>query len=258
MDTITNQSNLNYHYKIDPNGIDNTKSVTSNTTSTNLITAKLQMVKTVDKAYATIGDTLNYQVVLTNSGNILLSDIIMKDVLPTGLTFVTGSVKVDGIAQPTYDIVSGINLGTMILAGSKTVTFQATVASLPSPNTAINKATSTYNYLVGSLISGTSESNTVTTTINVTNIVLTKTANVTDVEVGNEITYTTTIRNSGNIDATNITFTDVLDAKLSFVTGSVTINGTAQSSYNPNTGFAIANITPTQTVTVVFKATVIK
>lgn len=257
MDTITNQGSITYDYKIDPNGTVASKTIQSNVESTNLITAKLDMVKTVDKTYATIGDTLNYTVTLTNNGNILLSDINFTDILPTGATFVTGSVKIDNVSQPTYNIATGFSLGSMILLAKKTVTFQATVSSLPSPNTLINKAAATYSYLIGSLITGSSQSNNVTTTVNVTNVTVAKSADVADAEVGDEITYTFVITNTGNIDATNIRFTDTLASNLKFIADSVTINGTTQASYDPNTGFTLPNITPTSNVTVKFKATVI-
>lgn len=256
MNDITNKSGIGYSYKIDPNGSASTKNVESNVTTTSLITPTLQMTMTADKAYATINDIINYTVTLNNSGNILLSDIMFKDALPTGLEFVTGSVKVDNTAQPTYDIATGFSLGSMIILVSKTVTFQARVKSLPSPNTVKNKATTTFNYLVTSIVQGSSASNEVSTTINVTNLSIVKSANVNAVEAGDEITYTIVVTNSGNIDATNITFTDVLDSKLTFSTGSVKVNGTAQAAYNPNTGFSLPNITPTGNVTVEFKATV--
>lgn len=256
MATIINQSNLSYQYKINPTGASQTKTITSNSVSTNLITAGLGITKTVDKSYATIGDTLTYTLVLKNSGNILLSDIVLKDVIPTGASFVSGSVKVDNVAQPTYNIVTGINLGNLIILGSKTVTFQVTISSLPNPNTIRNVASATYNYLVTSLISGTATSNIVTTTIHVPNVTMVKEANVTDVEAGDEITYTIILTNSGNIDATDITFTDPLDPQLTFVTGSVTIDGTTKPGYDPNTGFTIPTIVPNATTTITFKATV--
>lgn len=254
--TIPNQSSIRYQYQIDPNGNAQDKNIQSNIVTIPLVTATLTMLKTVDKAYATIGDTLNYTIKLTNNGTILLSDINVKDILPVGVQFVAGSVKIDNTSQPTYDITTGINVGSMIILATKTITFQASVTSLPTPNTVTNKATSTFSYLVGNVVNGTSQSNTVTTTINVTNLSITKSANVTAVEANDEIIYTNIITNTGNIIATNIQFTDVLDSHLTFVTGSVTINGTSQASYNPNTGFTIPDIAPAGTVTITFKATV--
>ncbi len=256
MATIDNSSSIDYEYKIDPNESARSKEEISNTTSTNLVIGELGMVKTVDKNYATIGDILNYTVTLTNTGNILLTNIEFKDIIPSGATFVSGSVKVDSQSQPTYDPNVGFNLGSLLILGSKVVTFQAEVTSLPNPNTIINKATTTYNYLVIVPITGSSESNTTTTTINVTDLELVKSASVTDVMSGDTLTYTTVITNNGNINATNIEFIDLVPSELSFVSGSVTINGTPQPTYDPNVGFNLGTLAPGDSITVVFDTVV--
>lgn len=256
MATIDNSSSIDYEYKIDPNESPRSKEEISNTTSTNLVIGELGMVKTVDKNYATIGDILNYTVTLTNTGNILLTNIEFKDIIPSGATFVSGSVKVDSQSQPTYDPNVGFNLGSLLILGSKVVTFQAEVTSLPDPNTIINKATTTFNYLVIVPITGSSESNTTTTTINVTDLELVKSASVTDVTPGDTLTYTTVITNNGNIDATNIEFLDLVPSELSFVSGSVTINGTPQPTYDPNVGFNLGTLAPGDSITVVFDTVV--
>lgn len=254
--TIQNQSGIDYQFKIDPNGTVQNKTIQSNIVTTNLVNAVLTMTKSVDKTYATIGDTLNYTINLTNNGSILLSDITVKDALPAEAEFVTGSVKIDNVEQPTYDITTGIDTGSITVIETKEITFQATIKALPNPNTISSKATSTFHYIVDDVVDGTSESNIVTTTVNVTNLSIVKSANVTAVEANDEITYTSVITNNGNIPATNITFTDVLDSHLTFVTGSVTINGTSQASYNPVTGFTVPDIAPAATATIIFKATV--
>ncbi|MDD3341915.1 MAG: DUF11 domain-containing protein [Bacilli bacterium] len=256
MDTITNQADLSYQYKIDPNAAPLNGSTESNTTSTNLILGNLTMNETVDKAYATIGDTLTYTVVVSNTGNILVSNVAFKDILPSGASFVAGSVTVNGVEQPTYDIATGFTLGSMLILAESTVTFKATIDSLPSPNTISNKASCTFNYLVLVPVSGSSESNTVITNVMVTDISAVKSCDVTDAEAGDELTYTIVVTNNGNVDATSMTLTDTIDAKTTFVNGSVTINGTAYTEYNPNTGFALPDIAPTDSATVIFKVTV--
>lgn len=256
METIENQSSLAYQYKVNPTADASSKTIESNTISTNLILGTLGMVKTVDKTYATVGDTLRYTVTLTNTGNILLSNIRFSDTLPAEATFITGSVKIDGTSQPTYDIAKGFDVGNMIILATKTITFEAKIASLPQPNTIRNKAKTTFSYLVGTSVNGSAESNAVVTTVNVSNVSLVKRASATDVEAGDTITYTIVITNNGNIDATNLVFTDVLDAKLTFVTGSVTVDGITKDSFNPNIGFSLADITPSASTTITFNATV--
>lgn len=256
MDEILNKSSIDYEYKIDPTGSTSSGSLESNEIATELAIGSLNMVKSVNKNYATIGDILTYTVVLTNNGNILLSDIVFKDILPNGATFVTGSVTVDGTPQPTFDPNTGFNLGSMLILGTKTVTFQAEVTSLPSPNTIINQATTTFNYLVIIPVGGNASSNTVTTTINVSTLTIVKSANVETVTAGDTLTYTSVITNTGNIAAEDIEFTDLLASELTFVTGSVTVNGISEPTFDPNTGFNLGTLAPAGVITVVFDTTV--
>lgn len=256
MNGILNQAEVEYQYRINPAGPDLDNNIESNEIEVDLVIGKINMVKSVDKLYATIGDVLNYTVVLKNNGNILLTNIEFKDIIPAGAAFVTGSVTVNGTSQPTYNPNTGFNLGSMIIGATITVTFQATVTSLPIPNTINNKASTTYNYLVIVPITGSSESNTVTTTINVTNLSVEKAADVSAVKSVDTITYTIEIENTGNVIASNVQFTDIVDSNTTFVTGSVTIDGTPETLFDPNTGFALPDINPGEIVVVTFEVTV--
>ena len=71
------------------------------------------------------------------------------------------------------------------------------------------------------------------------------------------ITYTTTITNTGNTTATNITFTSAIPANTTFIPNSVKINGVQQSGAQPALGVTIPNIAPGETVTVTFQANVL-
>lgn len=256
MNNIQNSSTVNYNYKIDPTQPVQSTSVDSNTTETELVIGELSMVKSVDKEYATIEDILTYTVVITNTGNILVTDVVFTDILPDGVTFEEGSVTVDGVSQPTYDPSVGFDLGSLIILGTKTVTFQAKVTSLPNPNTIINTSSTTYDYLVIIPVSGSSTSNSVTTYVNVTELSVVKTASAEIVTAGDTLTYTIVITNEGNIDATDIEFIDTIAPELTFVEGSVTIDGESQPTYDPNTGFSLGTLVPNGTITVTFETIV--
>lgn len=256
MNEILNQAEVEYKYRIDPSGPDLDNSLNSNETSVNLILGELRMIKSVDKTYATIGDVITYTVEINNIGNVLVSNVEFTDIIPPGATFVTGSVTINGTPQPTYNPNTGFNLGSMIIGATISVEFQATVTSLPTPNTIINKANTTFNYLVILPISGSSESNSVTTTVNVTDLSITKSASVDAVKPGDTITYTIEIENIGNISATNIIFTDIIDPSTTFVTGSVIVNSVEEPTFDPNIGFAIPNLNPSDIAIVTFEVTV--
>lgn len=56
-----------------------------------------------------------------------ITNLILTDVLSTGLTFVTGSVIIDGAPNPTTNPATGINLRSLASGQTEVVTFNATV-----------------------------------------------------------------------------------------------------------------------------------
>ncbi len=81
-------------------------------------------------------------------------------------------------------------------------------------------------------------------------------ADLTEAKVNDIVTYSFTVKNTLANEADNTQFQDILPPELTFESGSVTVNGTTQSSYNPNDGFSLGNIVKDQTVTITFRARV--
>lgn len=117
------------------NKLNNTASITyggnpinSNSVETLLLLAPT-IVKTVDKLIASIGDTLNYTVTITNLGLPAITNLPFTDVLPVGSTYVANSFKVNGTAA-TPTITSNTltyTIPSIAALGVATVTFQVTV-----------------------------------------------------------------------------------------------------------------------------------
>ncbi len=77
------------------------------------------------------------------------------------------------------------------------------------------------------------------------------------VNVGDTVTYTVNVTNTLSKAITGATFKDTIPNGLSFTSGTVTVDGTSQPTYNPNNGFSLpSTINPGQTVVVKFNATV--
>lgn len=257
---VTNNSNIQFSYKIDPSGSVITKDQLSNTVTTNVVLGKITVVKSVDKPIATIGDELTYTVTLTNVGNVIDNKVFFQDTPSTGVTFKPGSVKVNNVSQPTYDPTVGFSLGDIGIGNVVTVSFVVTVVSVPSTNQVTNQAVITFEYVVDPKqppYSDTTYSNTVTTNIAYGSLNVTKSVNKKYATIGEQLTYTVTIVNTGNIDATNVVFLDQTPHNSVFVLGSVTINGVSYPDYNPSAGFNLNTMTPGQIITVVYKVQVV-
>ena len=68
-----------------------------------IISDKINFVKSVDKYVAVKGEKLHYTIKITNIGNITKTDMVFKDPIPYGTTFVANSVKVNGIGYSVYN-----------------------------------------------------------------------------------------------------------------------------------------------------------
>ena len=85
------------------------------------------------------------------------------------------------------------------------------------------------------------------------NVEITKSADKTYAEVGDEITYTLVLENTGTVDATDVTISDLLPPATTLVDGSVTVDGVPYAGTLP---VVISSISAGQSVTVAFKVTV--
>lgn len=123
---VTNFATLDYSVD-DPSRSIVNFSENTNTVSIDIISNRISVVKSVDKAYAVKGDNLHYTTVVTNTGTLLKSDIVFTDPIPAGTTFVAGSVKINGVAYPAYNPQNGFDLPDLAAGQSATVEFDVTV-----------------------------------------------------------------------------------------------------------------------------------
>ncbi|MGL6105485.1 DUF7507 domain-containing protein, partial [Romboutsia sp.] len=257
---IYNYATGNFQYYIDPANSPITVQERTNTVATVINVGSLTPTKKVNKAYATLDDILTYTVTVVNTGNVTAKNINFRDVIPAGLTFVNGTVSINGVSYPTYDPYTSFTLGNIIAGDTVVVKFEAKVTLLPNPSLVSNTANLTFVYNIDPNspdIPAQTNSNTVTTQINLGLLSLVKSVDKSYVTAGDVITYTVVVSNNGNIPVENIVFTDSLQSDITFNAGSVKVNGTSQPDYNPTVGFNLGNIDSLNYVTVVFTATVI-
>ncbi len=222
----------------------------------NINSPNIQATKSVNKSVATIGDILTYTVTIPNTGLLPANNVILTDILPNGTSFIPGTVTVDNIPQTNANPAAGISLGTINNGASRTVTFQATVVSLPNPNPISNTANITFQYTPiagGTTFNGLATSNSAGTQVNLADINGTKSVNKLFTDIGETLTYSIALANIGNIAATNVIYTDLIPSGTTFIPGSVTVNGVIQAGANPATGISIGSIAANSTTTVSFQ-----
>lgn len=99
----------------------------SNRVECYIIDVRVGIVKSVDKGYATRGEKLLYASVVSNGGSLPVTGLVFTDEIPAGTAFISGSVKIDGIAYPAYDPAAGFPLPDLQPGESATATFEVEI-----------------------------------------------------------------------------------------------------------------------------------
>ena len=95
-------------------------------------------IKSVDKTFATIGDTISYTITLNNPGNVTSQNIIFTDILPDGTTFISGTLTNDSGTQQSE--IQRIQIGNINPNGTAVITLNVLVTNIPSINPISNSS----------------------------------------------------------------------------------------------------------------------
>ena len=189
--------------------VTNSLVVGNKTAGVNVTVPEINPDKTVDNEIPNFGDNVTYTVKVTNDGIGDAKDVVVRDVLGEGLTFVdaTGNYSFD---EATHTVTWIVDLAK---GESKVFSVIATVVG--------------YGNVTNSLVVGNK-----TTGVNVTvpEINPDKTVDNEIPNFGDNVTYTVTVTNDGIGDANNVVITDVLDKGLKF------LNATGNFTYDEKTG----------------------
>ena len=255
----TNIGTASFSYTDTSSGISGTSVNNTNTVST-FIYPDSNPFKTVDKQYATIGDTITYTLGWTNILAVQQTDVVFVDTIPTGTTFVPNSVTVRGVSRPGATVTAPNGINTLTLAAGQlvTVTFKVTINTIPSINPIPNDTTVIYS---STLVAGKQSdvSNIATTQVNYSTLDgFIKNVDKNFTTVGDTLTYTITLANNGNIDVENVVFYDTIPDATSFIDGSFIVNGVTLAGENPNppTGANIGTIPAGAVTTIMFKVSI--
>ncbi|OBZ13120.1 DUF11 domain-containing protein [Bacillus sp. FJAT-26390] len=227
--------------------------IPSNTVTVPVFAPNLSIVKSANTQNATVGDQVTYTMLVANTGS-SAATLTLTDNIPAGTSFIANSFRVNGVVVAGANPAAGVAIGSVAAGGSSTVTFQVQVNSLPSPPQLVNQASATYTYQIpdGRIFPGSLVSNTVTIPVRLPSVTAVKTANLTDIAVGETLTYTIVVTNSGIAAVTNVTLTDAIPAGAEFVSGSVVVAGASRPTASPASGISIGTIAPSGSVTVTF------
>ena len=230
---------------------------TSNTALTLVDPFSALAFKSADKAFADINQIITYTITIPNNGA-TLTNVIFKDTIPNGTTFITNSFTINGATingvnpNPPGVTIPNINTNTVT-----TLTFQVTVTTIPIPNPIPNSANILTSY-VGTVPNSSQALNTniAFTQVNNGDLVQTKYVDKAYANVNDVLTYTIVMKNTGNVTSENIQFIDVIPTDTTLVPNSFKQNGVTITNPDPNVAVPLSPIKFGGVTTVVFKVTV--
>ncbi|NNE00173.1 MAG: DUF11 domain-containing protein [Pirellulaceae bacterium] len=189
--------------------------------------ADLSLTKTVSNASPNVGENVTFTVTVQNAGADSATSVTVSDLLPSGLTFTSSS-------QPSaYNASTGVwTIGTVAPGATPTLNINATVDSLGVKTNTAQIRTSDQDdpdSTPNNNNPAEDDQQSVSVTPASADLSLTKTVNDPSPNVGQQVTFTVVVSNSGPNAATGVTVRDQLPAGATFVS-------TTSSDYNSSTG----------------------
>ncbi|WP_434749881.1 DUF7507 domain-containing protein [Paenibacillus amylolyticus] len=214
------------------------------------------VTKSADVIDAVDGDVITYTVIIDNIESFTVNNVIFTDSISAGSVLVPDSVTLNGTVIPGADPSAGINIGSIPGNSQVVVTFQVSVTDLPVPlpNPFNLTDQASINFIVGTTTIE-NLSNIVTIPVYSPIITIEKSASESNAVVGDTITYSLLITNTGNLNA-DVILLDPLPPGETFVQNSVFINGNRWSGTSPVTGIILGTISREFPVNVTFQAAV--
>lgn len=245
----------------------------SNNSATTVVTKECQpekhpnfdLVKSVDKTSAKPGDTLKYTLTFKNTGDVALTNVVVKDALPSNVTY-NNDISVNPSTGVSGNLFSeGLKIAKVDAGKNVVITFTVKVANIDKfvcgTTKLTNKSTSTTQEKADESDKSNNNTDTVVSRECNSNYDLVKTVDKKTAKAGDTLNYTLTFKNTGNTTLTNVVIKDALPAGLQLV-GETKIdvsNGSGISDLDKlfTSGVKIAKINAGGTAKITFSAKVL-
>lgn len=191
--------------------------------------ADVVLKKVVNNSTPNIGETVTYTVTVTNKGTTLVTNLVVKDDLPAGLTFVSATPGKGVWTTPNWTI------GTLQPGEEGSIEIKALVGLDQGGNVLTNTVSNTQDQFD---TNRTPDDATEIITVTNLDLAVAKTVNNATPNEGETIRYTIKVTNNGASNATNVSLVDKLPVGVTYVSDVV-----SAGTYNNGSGlWTIGNL----------------
>lgn len=227
----------------------------STTVRTDVLDTDIVVSKTPARNWVVAKDKIKITTYIENNTSSDISDITITDTLSAGASFVEGSLYIGSEAHPEYDPIAGFTPSVTIgaLGGEFYMSYDVQIDQYIEAGTI-----TTTSKVEGTVASSPFQVTSSALNLSVLNneISVAKTASVAFVTSKSQIVYTIVVTNEGDLANTDLVFKDQIPAGTTFEPQSVKVDGVVQTAYNPQDGFALKDLNPTDSTTVEFAVNV--
>ncbi len=208
------------------------------------LSADLTITKAVDIPAPAVGANVTFTLVVNNRGPAVATGVVVTDLLPAGLTFVSSSTL-----QGSYSAATGLwTIGTLAIGARAMLTLVATAAIV---GVTVNTATVRADQGDPDLSNNSAMVRVTVGAVPAADLGLTKTVDNATPNIGDVVTFTLTLTNAGPSAASGVQVTDVLPVGLTF------LSATPSGAYVSATGvWTVGTLANGATTTLAIRATV--
>lgn len=233
-------------------------SLTANTTNTvdfTLDTTDLVMTNTDGVTSMIPGRTYTYTLTVRNQGTITATNVVITDVLPSYMTYITDTLKITHSVPASYTLVWKLKTG---IGPGKETSFKMRISlanALPSPTTTLSNLAKTSTKSVEARLDNNQAIDTNTSAGNA-NPGITITVSPSQVQTGRNATYVIKVKNNGDAPATDLTLSDTFSTYLDLVSATTTKGQITRNNTTRQVTVAISSLNPAEEVTITVVAQV--
>ena len=230
----------------------------SNTVVTPWVGPRLEVRKESNVTVAALGQSLTYQIEITNSGN-RTAIVYVVDPLSEDTSLLPNSVLRDGIPLPGASPQLGLPPAEVKPGATLRYHFQVAIVRLPPTLKLLNQALVNYEFLTpeGRTVTGRELSNMVEVTLASSRLEVSLQTDHIQTFSGDIVLYSVVVSNPGFLTAAGARVTIALSPGLVFIPASVVIDGMFAPQMTPDSGIEIGDIEPGSSVRIQYRVQVV-